>query len=296
MGLGSFSGRQFRRAKNAVGDAYYYASGDNARDDAARALKHAKKEAQQYQKEAKDTQLELNEPWRQTGLKALSDLAGGDFNFEERQFGEQQPGDFVDNTQMPAEYTDSGHNFQADPGYAFRKAEAEKQMLHSAAARGGLFSGSTLSALSDRIGNMASEEFGNSYGRYQDKRNFGYGQNQDMRQQANINRGFKYGQYQDKLGQFNTNRNVFAQGEQNRRQGMNDRFSRLSTLAGFGENATTRGGQAAGMYGQQAGDNTIGLGNADAANIISSYNSKRDIIMGGLDAAAKAKGEKAGGK
>jgi len=58
-------------------------------------------------------------------------------------------------------------DFQADPGYAFRMAEGLKALDRQAAARGGLISGSALKA-SQRYGqDMASQEYGNAFNRYQ---------------------------------------------------------------------------------------------------------------------------------
>jgi hypothetical protein len=57
--------------------------------------------------------------------------------------------------------------FQADPGYAFRLSEGQKALDRSAAARGGLISGSALKA-AERYGqDMGSQEYQNAFNRYQ---------------------------------------------------------------------------------------------------------------------------------
>jgi hypothetical protein len=59
-------------------------------------------------------------------------------------------------------------DYQADPGYAFRVSEGEKALNRSAAARGGLISGSALKAAT-RFGQEAgSQEYSNAYNRYRD--------------------------------------------------------------------------------------------------------------------------------
>lgn len=59
-------------------------------------------------------------------------------------------------------------DYQADPGYAFRLSEGQKALDRSAAARGGMISGSALKA-AQRFGqDMASQEFGNAYNRFRD--------------------------------------------------------------------------------------------------------------------------------
>lgn len=55
--------------------------------------------------------------------------------------------------------------FRTDPGYAFRVSESAKAIENSAAARGGLQSGTTLKALQDRSQDLASQEFGNYFNR-----------------------------------------------------------------------------------------------------------------------------------
>jgi hypothetical protein len=61
-------------------------------------------------------------------------------------------------------------DFQQDPGYQFRLAEGAKALQRSAAAKGGLFSGGTLKDLTNYNQNFASNEFQNSYNRFQTNR------------------------------------------------------------------------------------------------------------------------------
>jgi hypothetical protein len=56
--------------------------------------------------------------------------------------------------------------FQADPGYAFRLSEGQKQLERSAAARGGLLSGGTGKALQRFGQEMGSQEYTNAFNRY----------------------------------------------------------------------------------------------------------------------------------
>ena len=52
-----------------------------------------------------------------------------------------------------------------DPGYGFRLSEGMKALDRSAAARGGLLSGATLKGAQRYGQDLASQEFGNAYGR-----------------------------------------------------------------------------------------------------------------------------------
>lgn len=102
----------------------------------------------------------LQEPFRQAGLTAQNRLltylglpggeAGPDYGLYNRPFSTQ--------------------DFQVDPGYAFRMSEGMKALQQSAAARGGLLSGTTLKGI-ERFGQgLASEEYANAFNRYQAER------------------------------------------------------------------------------------------------------------------------------
>lgn len=60
--------------------------------------------------------------------------------------------------------------FQADPGYAFRLGEGVKALEHSRARAGGLLSGGTGKALTRYGQDLASQEYGNAFSRYQTER------------------------------------------------------------------------------------------------------------------------------
>ena len=60
--------------------------------------------------------------------------------------------------------------FQADPGYAFRQSEGMKALERSAAARGNLLSGGTLKGIQRFGQELASQDYGNAFNRYQIER------------------------------------------------------------------------------------------------------------------------------
>ena len=100
------------------------------------------------QREQFERQVELQEPFRQVGLRALNKLEGA------------------------ADYTPFGmEQFQADPGYAFRMSEGMKGVERSAAARGGLLSGATLKGIQRYGQDLGSQEYTNAFNRYQTERN-----------------------------------------------------------------------------------------------------------------------------
>ena len=104
--------------------------------------------AGELQREQFERQVELQEPFRQVGLRALNKLEGA------------------------AEYTPFGMSqFQQDPGYAFRMSEGMKGIERSAAARGGLLSGATLKGIQRYGQDLGSQEYTNAFNRYQTERN-----------------------------------------------------------------------------------------------------------------------------
>lgn len=159
------------------------AIGSGASRSAAKTQAEAARQSGETQREIFERQVELQEPFRQSGLAAQNRLltllgigpqtapggldgAGGsligtpigaagdptspEFGKYAKEFGMQQ--------------------FQADPGYGFRMAEGMKALERSAAARGGLLSGGALKA-TQRFGqDLASQEYQNAFNRYQAER------------------------------------------------------------------------------------------------------------------------------
>lgn len=104
--------------------------------------------AAEVQREMFERNVELNAPFREAGLTALNKLVP-----------------------LATEYTPFGMDqFQQDPGYAFRMSEGMKGLERSAAARGGLLSGSNLKNIQRFGQDLASQEFQNAFNRYQTER------------------------------------------------------------------------------------------------------------------------------
>jgi hypothetical protein len=127
---------------------------------AARAQEQAAQRAEATQREFFNRQIELQEPFRQAGMSAQQQIMqllgiGGDASMPEygsmaRPFGQQ--------------------DFEQDPGYAFRQAEGMRALERSAAARGGLMSGNTLKGIQRFGQDLASQEYGNAFNRFQIER------------------------------------------------------------------------------------------------------------------------------
>jgi hypothetical protein len=119
--------------------------------------------------------LELQEPFRQGGLEAQGMLMNELRN----------PSQYRASAGLsPAELAGEQFNFEADPSYGFRLSEGLKALERSAAARGGLMSGGTGKALQRYGQDMASQEYGNAFQRFQ----------QDRAARAGLG-GMEYGQF-----------------------------------------------------------------------------------------------------
>lgn len=153
---------------------------------------------------------EDQEPWREAGRNALTQLSSG----------VAPGGDLLRNFGLS--------DFEKDPGYDFRMAEGMKGITNSAAARGGLLSGAALKAAGRYNQEFASNEFGNAYNR------------------------------------FNNNQT--------------NKFNRLASLAGVGQQAATQIGNQGIATGNQIAQNQIGAGNARASGYIGQSNALTGAI------------------
>jgi hypothetical protein len=128
---------------------------------AGRAQAEAAEKAQLAQERMFQEQKALQEPFRQAGLTAQEQIMqllgiGGDASAEG--YG---------SLAKPFSQTD----FEQDPGYAFRQAEGMRALERSASARGNLLSGGTLRGIQRFGQDLASQEYGNAFNRYQIERN-----------------------------------------------------------------------------------------------------------------------------
>ena len=127
---------------------------------AAKTQAQAAADATAAQERMFERQIGLQEPFRQAGLTAQQQILqllgiGGDktaagYGSLAQPFGTQQ--------------------FEQDPGYAFRQSEGMKALERSAAARGGLLSGSTMKGIQRFGQDLASQEYQNAFNRYQVER------------------------------------------------------------------------------------------------------------------------------
>lgn len=125
----------------------------------SKAAKSAAELQAQAAQNATDTQLQMYNqsradqmPWLQQGQKSLAQLAamthpGGELM---RTYGQQ--------------------DFQSDPGYQFRQAEAMKAVQRAMEARGLGNSGALFKNIADRSQQVAADEYQNAYSRWNQQR------------------------------------------------------------------------------------------------------------------------------
>jgi len=135
--------------------------GASASRGAAASQERAAAQASDAQRAMFERQVELQEPFRQAGLKGqnrLLQLLGLGEDKTAPGFGKYATAEF------------GMDKFTADPGYAFRMSEGMKALERSAAARGGLLSGATLKGTQRYGQDLASQEYQNAFNRYQAER------------------------------------------------------------------------------------------------------------------------------
>lgn len=139
-------------------------SASKAQQQATETASQASRETTQASIEAQERmfnrQVALQEPFRETGLAAqnrLADLLGVSGRTDQPGYGYgTQPFTMA--------------QYQADPGYGFRLKRGLDAMERTAAARGGLLSGNQLRGAMEFGQDLASQEYGNAFNRFQTER------------------------------------------------------------------------------------------------------------------------------
>ena len=121
--------------------------GSSAASSAGNAQAAASDRAAELQNQQYQQNVQRQQPFYDVGVNALPELVSA------------------------SKYTPFGMDqFKADPGYAFRLSEGQKQLDRTAASRGGLLSGGALKAATRYGQEMGSQEYTNAFNRYQTER------------------------------------------------------------------------------------------------------------------------------
>jgi len=183
---------------------------------ASEAEVQANRENIAFQKEVFQQQREDNAPWREIGAESLKRLGQG------IESGDYDPGKL--------NLKEFKFDFEADPGYQFRKQEGIDALDASASARGRLQSGAQSRAVSRYGSDLASQEYGNAF-----NRSLAEYQNETSRTMAEYRSGA------------------------NRKQG---NFNRLASLSNVGQAANSADQAARSDMASSVGASTAASGNA----------------------------------
>ena len=233
-------------------------------------------------------QLELNAPFREAGLTGtnmlLAQLQGP---YGSAKFGGvpgYDPASAMRNFGGVAGYDPASAmrnfgaaDFQADPGYAFRLSEGMKALDRTAASRGGLLSGATLKGAQRYGSDLASQEYGNAYNRFQ------------------ANRATQSQEYQNAFNRYQAERAAQEQGYGNAfnrfQAERTNTLAPLQSLAGVGQSATQQAQQASQNYATGATGALANYGNAQASNLIGQGNARASGYVGGANALSGGVGQ-----
>lgn len=265
----------------------------NAADTQAESTRYASDMQKQMFDEVRADQ----KPYMQAGASAIGKMAGfnpssyqgGGFSFN----GSSNTG--YSSRNLPSanqhsnydgpEYGVGQFNFEESPSYQFRKQQGMDGIQSSAAAQGGLLSGSTLKALNNYNSNLASQEYGNAHNQYL--------QNEGLRQteaQMGLNKyateaGLQQQNFNNSLALENLLGSQHQQAFQNWQSqdnnaynrymtDQNNQYNRLKDLVGIGQNAAAGVGNAGMQTAQAVANNTMAGANAQAAGTIGAANAR----------------------
>jgi hypothetical protein len=152
-------------------------------------------------------------------------------------------------------------DFQTDPGYNFRLSEGLKALDRQAAARGGMMSGAALKAAGRYGQDVASQEYGNAFNRFQTNRASQAGLFTDAYNRDRTRQMDEYG----RLSDFTT-------------RGANAAAGTGTSQAAYGTNAANLMSQGA----QAMGQGVIGAGQAAAAGQMGAGNTYNNAIQAAL--------------
>ena len=233
-------------------------------------------------------QLELNAPFREAGLTGtnmlLAQLQGPNASATFGGVPGYNPATAMQNFGGVAGYDPASAmknfgaaDFQTDPGYAFRLSEGMKALDRTAASRGGLLSGATLKGAQRYGSDLASQEYGNAYNRFQANRATQSQEYQNAFNRYQAERAAQEQNYGNAFNRFQTERT--------------NTLAPLQSLAGVGQSAAQQAQQASQNYATGATNSLANYGNAQASNIIGAGNARASGYVGGANAVSGSVGQ-----
>lgn len=220
-------------------------------------------------------------PYRTAGTNAVANLQGQAANFQP--WTEQLSLPSYDYAAFKAP---TAVEAAAEPGVRLMQQEAQDAIQKSAAARGTLLSGNTLTALQDRSAGIASQAYGDVYARAQNA------------YATNANEAYKQYQarYNQAAGQYGAAQQAWAENQdrpwQQQMQLANLGYGASTAGAGLGQNYANQMGSLYGQQGNALAAGTIGSSNAINAGL---YGATDDLTQAYLTYLAKRKRQPQGG-
>lgn len=251
-------------AAAAIGGAALSASSQaNAAESAAQTQAESADQATALQREMYYQTRQDLAPWRRAGMWALPQMQ----RLIARGPGQPFRGPAALDPRAFAFQAPTAETMQVDPSYQWRLQQGQHALESSAAARGGLLSGGAMRGAMELGQNMASQEYGNIYGR-------AFGENQ-------LRYGRALTRNQDQYGRALT----AWQARQGQRE---SQYNRLAGLAGVGQQTSQYLGTLGANYANQAGELALQRGNALSQGQITAGNAWGNVAntagnaLGGL--------------
>ena len=152
-----------------------------------------------------------------------------------------------------------------------------KALDRTAASRGGLLSGSTLKGAQRFGSDLASQEYGNAYNRFQANRATQSQEYQNAFNRYQAERAAQEQNYGNAYNRFQTERT--------------NTLAPLQSLAGVGQSATQQAQQASQNYATGATGSLANFANAQGSNIIGAGNARASGYVGGANALSSGVGQ-----
>jgi hypothetical protein len=168
--------------------------GADASEDAANIQAATGREGIAEQRRQYDLTRADQMPWLEAGRNALATYSG---------YGPSRidPNQYIPASNIP-QFDVNKLNLYADPSYQFRLNEQNRAINRNAAGMGKFLSGNRLEELMARSGDMASQEYGNMYGRAIQDYGLQTGREADMYNRGVGSYGRAYGQETDYLNRL----------------------------------------------------------------------------------------------
>lgn len=254
----------------------------DAAEKAAQAMLEATEKNIEFQKWLYNDTKEMNMPWYDAGVDALSQMqegiANGDFDIGQFMISDEyDPGVFAPTVVDPGTFKFDASQVELDPAFERRLNTGIEALDKSAASRGMVQSGAQQKAITNYAQDLVSDEYAKAYDRAYQEQAANYGSAVDQYSR----------QYGSELDQYNSQANragVLAglgltqyqsQADQKR-----NNAALLASLSGAGQAAAGSNQAAAANMGQSVGQSYLQQGNALSSAYLNQGNAASNMYGG----------------